>query len=118
VLGHQAAHRGAVALVVILLQPEGVLPADLEIVRDVVADALVDLLPKIDMMRIERVVEIEHPGVDPVERARGRARRSSRHDTHRIISVPAPWSVSNSSSTACGTRPSRITTPSTPASSA
>ena len=37
---------------------------------------------------------------------------------HRIISVPAPWSVNSSSSTACGTLPSRMTTPSTPASSA
>ena len=44
------------------------------------------------------------------QRARGVA--------HRIISVPAPWSVRSSSSTACGTFPSRMTTPSTPASSA
>ncbi len=41
-----------------------------------------------------------------------------RREFHRIISVPAPWSVRSSSSTACGTLPSRITTPSTPASSA
>jgi quercetin dioxygenase-like cupin family protein len=37
---------------------------------------------------------------------------------YRCISVPRPWSVSNSSSTACGTLPSRMTTPSTPFSSA
>ena len=44
--------------------------------------------------------------------------RGRETDDHRIISVPAPWSVSSSSSTACGTLPSRMTTPSTPASSA
>jgi len=43
---------------------------------------------------------------------------SSGRGHQRIISVPAPWSVSSSSSTACGTLPSRMTTPSTPASSA
>jgi hypothetical protein len=41
-----------------------------------------------------------------------------RREFHRIISVPAPWSVRSSSSTACGSLPSRMTTPSTPASSA
>ena len=79
VLGHQPAHRGAVALVVVLLQPERVLSADLEVVRDVVADALVDLLPQVDVMRIERVVEVEHPGFDMIEgtrRGTGAARHS------------------------------------------
>jgi hypothetical protein len=28
------------------------------------ADPLVDLLPQVDVMRIERVVEVEDPGVD------------------------------------------------------
>ena len=37
---------------------------------------------------------------------------------YRVISVPAPWSVSSSSSTACGTLPSMMTTPSTPRSMA
>src|SRR5262245_52750903 len=64
VLGHQPAHRGAVALVIVLLQPERLLMADLEKLRDVAADALVHLLPQVDVMRIERVVEVEHPGVD------------------------------------------------------
>ena len=36
----------------------------------------------------------------------------------RWISVPEPRSVNSSSSTACGTLPSRMTTPSTPFSSA
>jgi hypothetical protein len=44
--------------------------ADLEEIRDVVADALVHLLPQVDVMRIERVVEVEHPGVDVLEDAR------------------------------------------------
>ena len=80
VLGHQPAHRGAVALVVVLLQPERFLVADLEEVRDVVADAHVDLLPEIDVMRIERVVEVEHPGVDVVEGAGRGAGRSQGRD--------------------------------------
>jgi len=37
---------------------------DRQKLRDVVADALVHLLPEIDVMRIERVVEIEYPGLD------------------------------------------------------
>src|SRR6476661_1235547 len=44
------------------------------------ADTLVDLLPQIDVMRVQRVVEVEHPGVDIVKRARlphhGIAKRS------------------------------------------
>ena len=47
----------------------------LQEVRDVVADALVDLLPEIEVMRIERVVEIEHPGLDAAEAARRRSGR-------------------------------------------
>ena len=64
VFGHQPAHRGAVAAVIVLLQPERLVMGDVEIFRDVVADAIVDLLPEIEVMRIQRVVEIEHPGVD------------------------------------------------------
>src|SRR5262249_53335874 len=47
----------------------------------------------------------------------GRERTECRA-VHRWISVPAPRSVRSSSSTACSTLPSRMTTPSTPASSA
>ena len=47
VLGHQAAHRRAVALVVVLLQAERLVVRHLEEVGDEVADALVDLLPQI-----------------------------------------------------------------------
>jgi hypothetical protein len=67
VLGHQPTHRGAVALVVVLLQPEGLVTSDLQEVCDVVADALVDLLPQIDVMRVKRVVDIEDPGLDVAE---------------------------------------------------
>src|SRR5262245_23546133 len=75
-LGHQAAHRGAVAFVVVLLHPERLLAGDLEEVGDVIADALVHLLPEIEVVGVERVVEVEHPSVDPVEGARrGAARR-------------------------------------------
>jgi hypothetical protein len=69
VLGHQPAHRGAVAPVIVLLQPERLVVADIQKPRDVVADAPVDLLPEIEVMRIERVVEIEDPGGDLREAA-------------------------------------------------
>ena len=69
VLFHQAAQAGAVTPVVILLQAEGLVVGDLEKVGDVIADAHVDLLPQIEMMRIERVVEIEDPGLDRIKTA-------------------------------------------------
>ena len=40
---------------------------DFEKSGDVIADALIDLLPQIEMMRIERVVEIENPNFDVFE---------------------------------------------------
>ena len=70
VLLHQAAHRRAVAPVIILLQAERLVMADLQEIGDVVANALVDLVPQVEMMRIKRVVEIEHPGRDSAEPAR------------------------------------------------
>src|SRR6266540_329072 len=88
VLGHQSAHRGAVAFVIVLLQPERVLLADLEVIRDVVADALVDLLPEIDVMRVEGVVEVEHPGVDLIDGTRARAGREV-HGGWRFTDVRA-----------------------------
>ena len=48
----------------------------------------------------------------------GQRRRSSQSRHHRVISVPEPRSVRSSISTAWGTLPSRMTTPSTPRSSA
>src|SRR5262249_16797400 len=71
VLRHQPAHGCAVALVIILLQPERLVVGDFQEVRDVVANAHVDLLPEIEMMRVERVVEIENPGLDIGKTARG-----------------------------------------------
>ena len=68
---HQAAHGRAVAPVIVLLQPEGLVMADFKEIDDVVADADVDLLPKIEVMRVKRVVEIEDPGVDLLESAPG-----------------------------------------------
>ena len=71
VLRHQPAHGGAVTLVIILLQPERLVVGDFQKIDDVVADAHVDLLPEIQMMRIERVVEVEDPGLDIGKTARG-----------------------------------------------
>ena len=48
---------------------------DVEELADVFTDPGVDLLPEVDVMRIERVVEIEHPGFDMAEGTRGRAGR-------------------------------------------
>src|ERR1041385_2207777 len=66
---HHAAHAGAVAAVIILLNPPRLVGRNFQIAGDVFADPLVDLLPQIDVMRIQRVVEIEHPGVDMGETA-------------------------------------------------
>ena len=74
VLLHQAAQARAVAPIEILLHPKRFVVGQLKEVGDVVADALVDLLPKIEVMRVERVVEIEHPGLDGVEAASAVAR--------------------------------------------
>src|SRR5262245_8628204 len=69
-LGHQSPHRGAIALVVVLLQPECFLLCDLEVTRDVVANALVHLLPEVEVMGIKCVVEVEYPGLHMAESAR------------------------------------------------
>ena len=71
VLGHHAAHRGAEALVVVLLDAEGFLGRYVQRVGDVIANPPVDLLPQVDVMGIQRVVEIEHPGLDIGEAAAG-----------------------------------------------
>src|SRR5258708_27086222 len=64
VLAHPSPHGGAVAPVEILLLAEGIVIGGVEEFGDVVADALVDLLPEVEVVRIERVIEIEHPGID------------------------------------------------------
>src|SRR5213080_1228881 len=73
-LGHHAAHGGAVAPVIIFLDAAGFLGGYAEEARNELADPRIDLLPQIDVMRVQRVVEIEHPGVDVGEGARYRHR--------------------------------------------
>ena len=63
-LGHHAAHAGAVAAVIVLLDHAGFFRGDFQERADELADPRVDLLPQIDVVRVQRVVEIEHPGVD------------------------------------------------------
>src|SRR5262249_33395947 len=79
VLGHEPPHRSAVTLVVVFLYAERLLVGDLEVAGDVVANALVHLLPEVEMMRIKRVIEIENPGFHMAERARRGTSRT--HDT-------------------------------------
>ena len=69
VLDHQPAHRGAVTTVIILLQPKRLVFGDFQKTRNITADTRVDLTPEVEVMRIERVVEIEHPGLDVFESA-------------------------------------------------
>jgi len=80
VLGHHPAHGRAVALVIVLLHAERLVFRDLQKIRDVGADALIHLLPEIEVMRIEGVVEIEDPGFDIAETAR----RLSGHCWHGV----------------------------------
>ena len=70
VFSHHAAHRCAVAQVIIFLDTRRLVRRHVEIFRDVAADEIVDLLPDRHVVRIERVVEIEHPGFDMGEAAR------------------------------------------------
>ena len=69
-LGHEAAHRRSIAFVVVLLQAKCLVFRYLQEVRNISAYALINLLPQIEVMRVERVVEIEHPGFDMAETAR------------------------------------------------
>src|ERR1700741_1556599 len=78
VLLHQAAQRRAVAAVVVLLQPKRLVVRDLEEIDDVIANANVDLLPQIEMMRVKRVVEIEDPILEGLEICRSGARLGCR----------------------------------------
>src|SRR5215472_9094262 len=97
VLDHQPAHRSPVATVIVLLHAKRLLWAQIEEVRDEVANPYVDLLPQVDVMGVERVVEIEHPGVDMVEAARClRARERGGHDhgsRSRSVERPLPGST-------------------------
>src|SRR5215472_1232771 len=67
VLLHQAAQRRAIAAVIVLLQPKRLLVCDFQEIDDVIANANIDLLPQIEVMRVKRVVEIEDPGLNRLE---------------------------------------------------
>ena len=114
-LGHQPGKRGPVLVIKLLLHLEGGRRIEPEQLLNVSGHAPVDLGEQIALGGIERVVEIEDPK-PRVPESLGDAARAWRSVSHqsRSISVPTPCSVNSSSSTACGTRPSRITTPSTP----
>src|SRR5580704_2773577 len=90
VLRHQPAHGGAIALVIILLQPERLVVGDLQKIDDVVADAHVDLLPQVQVMRIKRVVEVEDPGLDVGETALGRAADGVIVHSRRLVVATVP----------------------------
>src|ERR1700736_3109670 len=63
-LNHQAAQRGAVAAVVVLLDAKGFLGTNRQELTNKIANAVIDLLPQIEVMGIERIIEIKHPGLD------------------------------------------------------
>ena len=65
-----ALQRRAVAVIEIFLQRPGRQTVDPEEIGDVERDALVDLRPDPRVVRVERVVEIEDPGVHVREAAR------------------------------------------------
>src|SRR5438067_7160075 len=87
VFGHHAAHGGAIAVVVVLLDPARLLRGYLEPCADELADPDIDLLPQVDVMRVQRVVEIEHPGIDMGEGAGCSHHRSLKPSSRR---TPGP----------------------------
>src|SRR5262245_48494396 len=117
---HQPRECRAVLVVIGFAQALRLGERDAEGVGDELAHAPVDLREQIAVGRVERVVEIEHPGLDVIEAACQPA--AIRHGDppaallrrRRSIRVPAPCSVKSSSNTACGTLPLMMTTPSTP----
>ena len=70
VFGHHPPHGGAIAEIIVLLHTKRRVGRYFQKIGDVGANTLVHLLPEIEVMRIERVVEIEHPGFDVAEAAR------------------------------------------------
>ena len=61
VMAHQAGQRRAVVEIVFLLQRPRLVVIEPKKLGDIGRHVLVDLGEEIDMMRIERVVEIEYP---------------------------------------------------------
>ena len=64
---NQPTERRAVFAVVDLLKALGVLGRQLQMARDVMCHAFVDLGEQVAVGPIERVVEIEYPGIDAAE---------------------------------------------------
>jgi hypothetical protein len=98
VLLDEAAQRRAVAVVEVLLQRPRRQAVEPEQLHDVERDALVDLRPHPRLVRIERVVEVEDPGVDLLEAARGRGgdvggRRDDVHAADENGAEAAPRSM-------------------------
>src|SRR4051794_30168356 len=90
-LRHEPPHGRPVAAVVILLPAKRPVVPHVEKTRPRSANTLVDLLPEIEVMRIERIVEIEDPARDVGKAARYRARH--RHGA-RKRTVAGAWSAS------------------------
>src|SRR4029453_18010063 len=103
---HQSPQRGAVFVEVTLLDALCLGELDLQQPRYKRADPLMNLVEQPAARRIERVVEIKDPAIDMTE--------TSLHTPDLDTRVPTPCGVKSSSSTLCGTRPSRMITPSTP----
>ena len=84
--------------------------------RDELAHSPVDLGKQIAVGGVERVVEVEHPGLDMVESLARLFGLPAHDDPLLPLSACAAdqragaMVVKSSSSTACGTRPSRMTT--------
>ena len=71
VLAHQTLQRRAVAMIVVFLKRTRRKPVEAEQLRHEQRDPRVDLRPDTRLVRIQRVVEVEHPGVDMGEIAFG-----------------------------------------------
>src|SRR5258706_1108046 len=95
-LGHHAAHGSAIAAIIVLLDPAGFISGYPEKGADEFADPDVNLLPQIDVMRIQRVVEIKHPGVD-VGEGTGSLHRVATccHARHRVSPSASPMTGSS-----------------------
>src|SRR5665647_1934056 len=140
---HKSGQRRSELVIVALLQVARVVQRHVEMLGDERAHAVIDLGEQITCGGIQRVVEIEDPYARVGETApldtrlilleaqRGRratpaassAVAPGAHSLRALdlrrappTSVPTPWAVNSSSSTQCGTRPSMMTTASTPAS--
>src|SRR5690606_31855672 len=120
IVQHQPGQGGAVVVQITLLHAQGLARRQARGAHHILVDALLDLRQELAFRRVEGVVEVEHPGphvaqvgADLGARRERPARSVCRH--FAFTRVPAPCSVNSSTSMACGRRPSRMTTASTPA---